>query len=297
MNSVSYKTFGVTILVISLVTSLFFCAESRASSACEGTSAPQLRVLTYNILTKDNFFQTGPWNTRRQMIAEFIRAYKYDVMGVQEALGTMLDDLSSLLPEYSYAGVGRDDGQRKGEFSAIFYRKEHIELLETKTFWLSTTPETPGVIGWDARCPRIVTWAHFRDRRTGSTFYVFNTHFDHLGKQAQRNSAGLLAAEAKRISQGQPTIVLGDFNVAEKSTVYDLFKSASGLTDAISLVKHQGPRWSHSFYGWFKSKIDFIFVSPSITVCEHAITPENPFSVSQRSDHLPVSAVVKIREF
>src|SRR5690606_18426917 len=129
---------------------------------------------------------------------DFVRHQDFDVMGVQEALSFMLDDLSTLLPQYAYTGGGRDDGLRQGEFDAIFYKKDHIELLESKTFWLSATPDVPGAIGWDAQAPRIVTWALFKDRRTQSTFYVFNTHFDHLGREAQKQSALLLAAEMKR---------------------------------------------------------------------------------------------------
>ena len=255
-----------------------------------------LNILTYNILVTDNLMTTGPWRVRQNMIAEKIRSQKADIVSVQEALGEMLEDLSKLLPKYAYVGVGRDDGVRKGEFSAIFYRRDRLEVLETKTFWLSPTPDVAGVIGWDADCPRIVTWARFRDLKSQKVFYVFNTHFDHLGREAQRNSALLLAAEAQRISDGAPTIVTGDFNVAEGSEVYDLFRDTSSLFDAITLAKLEGPRWTHSIYGIYKRKLDFVFVSPGIKVTRHAIIPENPFTLFQASDHLPISATVQISE-
>lgn len=260
----------------------------------ENSWGTPLRVLSYNILTVDNFFSTGPWRIRKQRIAQLVRQEQSDIVGMQEALFSMMEGLSALLPDHAYVGVGRDDGQRQGEYAGIFYRTSRLELLETKTFWLSENPDFPGRIGWDARCPRIVTWAYFRDRKTGTTFYIFNTHFDHRGKRAQKESARLLAKEALRISQGRPSIVMGDFNVSEDSRAYRLFKKYSGFLDAISLGPHEGPRWTFSFYGLFKSKIDFIFVHPSIKVYRHAILPEDPWAPTLRSDHLPISTLVEI---
>ena len=79
-----------------------------------------------------------------------IRFHDADVIGVQEALYGMLADLDTLLPEYSRIGVGRTDGKMSGEFSAILYKRDRLEVLENKTFWLSPTPEVPGSKGWDA---------------------------------------------------------------------------------------------------------------------------------------------------
>lgn len=40
----------------------------------------------------------------------------------QEVLHNQLLDIQSLLgPEWAYVGVGRDDGQKAGEYSPIFY--------------------------------------------------------------------------------------------------------------------------------------------------------------------------------
>jgi len=289
-NSVSIlKVSALLLILLSVIQT-----HASANFSEEVNSSETLNILTYNILVTDNPLTTGPWKHRRKMIADKIRTQKSDIVNVQEALVEMLEDLSKLMPEYAYVGGGRDDGARKGEFSAIFYRKDRLEVLETRTFWLSPTPETPGVIGWDARCTRIVTWAHFRDLKSGKTFYNFNTHFDHWGREAQRQSALLLAAEAKRISNGEPSIVAGDFNVPERSAVYNIFKSSSSLVDAITLVDLEGPRWTHSFYGVYKRKIDFVFVSAGIEVTRHAILPENPFSLFQASDHLPISVRLKI---
>ncbi len=66
--------------------------------------------------------------------------------------------------------MGRRNGEQAGEFTPIFYRRDRFELLTHDTFWLSEHPEEPGSMGWDAACPRTVTWAKFRDRLTGRSF-------------------------------------------------------------------------------------------------------------------------------
>ncbi len=98
-------------------------------------------------------------------------------------------------------GVGRDDGKQKGEYSAIFYDTTRLQAIQSKTFWLSETPEMPGSKSWDAAITRVVTWVKFRDRKTKKIFFAFNTHFDHIGQVARRESAKLLLQKVKEIAR------------------------------------------------------------------------------------------------
>lgn len=50
-------------------------------------------------------------------------------------------------PFWAYIGVGRDDGQRGGEYSPIIYPVQTFELLHSETIWLSPTPDRPSK-GW-----------------------------------------------------------------------------------------------------------------------------------------------------
>ncbi len=65
---------------------------------------------------------------------------------MQEALWDQITDLSGALTQYKHIGVGRDDGDKKGELSAIFYDTTRLMLLDSaaKTFWLSETPDKVG---------------------------------------------------------------------------------------------------------------------------------------------------------
>jgi len=68
-------------------------------------------------------------------------------------------------------------------------RADRYNLLRFDHFWLSDKPHTPGLLGWDAACPRMVTWVCLQDKRNGDTLFVFNTHLDHVGIQAREMGA------------------------------------------------------------------------------------------------------------
>jgi endonuclease/exonuclease/phosphatase family metal-dependent hydrolase len=197
------------------------------------------------------------WANRKEKESSDIRFHKGELVGVQEALMSQLRDLEKLLPEFAGTGVGRTDGKEAGEYSAILYRKSRFRLLETNTFWLSETPETPGSMGWDAAYPRIVTWAKFRDRVSKKTFSHFNTHFDHRGDQARAQSASLILKRIGEIVRREPFVLTGDLNVREDSEAYKTLKAGSAnvrLADAKYASSTSRFRWAcaapSSFWPW-----------------------------------------------
>ena len=261
------------------------------------------RVMTFNIRYDEPRDKENGWPHRRALVASMIRFHQADVIGVQEALKHQLDDLENLLPDFAWVGVGRDDGKNKGEFSAILYRKARLTIAGTSRFWLSETPGIPGSKGWDSAYPRIVTWARLRDRTTGKTLFLFNTHFDHRGTRAREESARLLRKEIERIAGLTPAVVTGDFNFTESSNGYRILTEGRAgektlLRDAryISRHGHHGPT---STFNEFKKlvpdmKIDFILVTNGVEVLQHGVlldSCEGRFA----SDHLPVLAEVVIK--
>ena len=105
------------------------------------SEAQSLKVMTYNIRYDNPGDSINAWPNRIEKVSSLIRKYDPDIIGVQEALHHQLEDLIRVLPDYSYTGVGRDDGKEKGEYSAVLYRKNKLEVLQQKTYWLSETPE------------------------------------------------------------------------------------------------------------------------------------------------------------
>jgi len=263
--------------------------------------APQnaLRVMTFNIRYNEPRDGINAWANRQTKVADVIRFHKADLIGVQEALHLQLQDLEKLLPDYAWCGVGRN-GESEGEFSAILFRKSRFRLLETKTFWLSETPEKTGSKGWDADFPRIVTWAKFQDLKTKKTFYHFNTHFDHIGKQARTESAKLLLAEIPKIARKAPFVVTGDFNAEESTNVYKILTGKEGL-GAFKLidtryVSKNGHFGGNSTFNAFKElepdrTIDYVFAGEKTTVLEHG-TLSDRWDGLWASDHLPVLAEI-----
>lgn len=260
-----------------------------------------LNVMTFNIRLNTASDSLNAWPYRKDKLASQILFHEAAIIGVQEALHDQMTDLQQSLKSYRYAGVGRNDGKTKGEYSAIFYDTTKLQLLESKTFWLSEQPEVPGSKSWDAAITRIVTWAKFRERKTKKQFYVFNTHFDHRGTIARKESARLLLKKINEIAPKAPIIVTGDFNTTpQDEPIQFLLSPAEPLhltdTKTVSLTPHYGP--DGTFNG-FKAKeqsnepIDYIFVRNIKKVLKHA-TLSQSWEGRFSSDHFPVFACIRL---
>ena len=147
-------------------------------------TAQEMLVGSYNIRYKNrnDSLNGNVWTKRCQVICDQVNFMNPIVFGTQEVLDNQLNDLLNGLDGYDYIGVGRDDGDKAGEYEAIFYKKDKLKLLDSGNFWLSETPEKPG-LGWDAACIRICTWGKFqveaKKKKDRKTFYFFN-HSNYL---------------------------------------------------------------------------------------------------------------------
>ena len=287
-----------------LILSSLACQVARIgteAAAPELSTRPFLRVMSFNVRYNTPSDSANAWPYRKDLAASMIRFHHADLAGLQEALKGQIDDLVERLPGYGWFGVGRDDGQEQGEFSAIFYRRDRFEPLEGSTFWLSEKPDSVGSKGWDAAITRIVTWGKLRDRSTGKVFFHFNTHFDHRGVQAREESASLLLTKTKEIAGTTPVFVTGDFNSRESSEPYRILTESAGresLQDAryLSVHGHHGPTGTMSSFkvaGTPGRKIDHIFVKNGVRVLQHGVLSET-YDGRFPSDHLPVLAEVVI---
>ena len=267
----------------------------------QSSNGHALRVMTFNIRYDEPRDGVNAWPNRKQKVADVIRFHKADIVGVQEALLTQLRDLDNLLTDFARCGVGRSDGKESGEFSAILYRKARFQPLECRTFWLSETPDKPGSVGWDAAFPRVVTWAKFKDRVAGTTFYHFNTHFDHRGEKARTESSSLILRKIGDIASANLCFLTGDLNVEESSEAYKTLKSGNSTTrlaDAKYASVH-GHFGGDSTFNEFKElqpgrKIDYVFVREGTRVVEHGVLSDR-WNGLWASDHLPVIAEIIIR--
>ena len=261
-----------------------------------------INVMSFNIRYNNPADGENAWPNRKAYVASLIRFHKADVVGLQEAKFDQLTDLQSLLPEYAWLGVGRDDGKQQGEFAAILYRPDRFNVKRKDNFWLSQTPDQPSE-GWDANIKRITTWAEFSDKFSGHDFYLFNSHFDHRGEKARNESARLIHQKLAEIAGPKSAVIVtGDFNAKPDSVPYQILMSREHpivLQDSWYLSPHDayGPSstWSgFTIAGEGDSRIDYVFVNKRVKVIRvGALGDSNAGRFP--SDHLPVLAEVVIQ--
>lgn len=267
--------------------------------------AQSVSVMSYNIRLDTKADGINQWKNRTDKVIGLLKKYNPDLLGVQEALHNQMMDLQNGLPDYEFIGVGRDDGKEKGEYSAIFYKKNKFEVLNQNTFWLSETPEIPGSKSWDAAITRVVTYSVLKEKSTGKSFIYANTHFDHIGNEARKNSINVIKAYLKGFIAGSTfnksekeiaILVSGDFNSEPTDEPY--LNMINGkelvLADARPATDLTG-----TFCGFEVDKmecrtIDYIFHSAQWKASDYKVIQDHDGDYYP-SDHLPVMATFTLK--
>ena len=259
----------------------------------------ELSLMTYNIRYATVNDGENQWEKRKGFLVDQIAFYAPDVFGIQEGLEQQLTFIQDSIANYVYVGVGRDDGKKNGEFCAIFFNKEKLELISEQTFWLSPTPDKVSK-GWDAALERICTYALFEDKINGHKFWVFNTHFDHIGETARENSAKLIVEKVNEINKDNfPVFVMGDFNLNENSKAISYLASVFNDSRSVSEAKPFGPHGTFTgfeFHNPVKDRIDYIFSSRNnVIIKQYAVLTDSKES-KYPSDHFPVLVKVSLTD-
>lgn len=252
------------------------------------SSAQSVSIMSYNIRYATEQDGENAWSKRKNEVFELLTKYSPDVIGVQEALHTQLEDLINALPDYAFVGVGRDDGKNAGEFSAILYKTEKFKIREQNTFWLSENPSQPGSKSWDAAITRVATWCKMEDKETGKLFFVMNTHFDHIGTEARKNSALLIKKQLTSLNKNLPFILTGDFNCTRDDAPYQALVKPNGQK-----ILDPAPQPAPGTFCDFKVNaiecrpIDYILHGVDWIPSNYKVITDNDGS-HYPSDHLPV---------
>ncbi len=259
-----------------------------------------VNVMSFNIRYDNPEDSMNNWKFRKERVANAVRFYDVDIVGMQEVLRNQLEDLRQRLPEYGVVGVGREDGKEKGEYSALWYRKSRFTLLDSGNFWLSETPEVAGSKGWDGACERIASWAKLKDAVSGKEYLALNTHLDHVGVVARREGVNLILEKVNELGGELPVIVTGDFNSEPESDVIKNITDPNNpkhLTDTrLASPVVYGPSWTfHDFDKLPYDKrplIDYVFVRNGLSVLRYGVLAETE-NESLLSDHAPVLVTVE----
>ncbi|NGM66222.1 endonuclease/exonuclease/phosphatase family protein [Sphingobacterium sp. SGR-19] len=258
-------------------------------------SAQELTVASFNIRLKTTSDVGNLWDDRKQAVTNLIQFHEFDIFGIQEGFYEQVQDMKNQLPGFEYIGVGRDDGAQKGEHSAVFFNKQRFKVIKDGTFWLSGTDTKKPNKGWDAALPRICTWGVFEDNQNGKRFIFMNTHFDHVGIEARRESAKLILEKAKELAGDLPIILTGDFNVDETNEAYFTL-AKSGIVRDVHELANIVYEPNSSFNAWGKGlkpkqRIDHIFITKPFNVRKYGILTDT-YMGKFPSDHFPVVSVL-----
>ena len=261
------------------------CAQNVASKDKDGV---ELNAMSYNIRTGTAKDGTNSWNFRYPATAMMLEDVRPDVFGVQEALHDQVMFIDEMCEDYDYVGGGRDDGKKKGEYTAIFWNKKTMKKVKWGMFWLSETPEKPSM-GWDAKCIRTATWALMKHKKSGKEFLFVNTHLDHKGTEARKKGLALIMSKIEQLNTSSlPVVLTGDFNANPESPVFEVLDGRMENTRNIA-AKTDG---TTTFNGWGKEKgvkiIDHIYVSGFSSCPEYRTVTEKYNDRKFISDHYPI---------
>lgn len=293
-NSTFRKSFAVALLAaFGFLQSSF---DKETAEVMDNTiTRDQLKVASFNIRLDYAGDGANNWHKRKEAVVSFLESEDMHIVGMQEVLDNQFQFLKNNLPGYQAIGIGREDGATKGEYSPIFYREDVFTVVDSGTFWLSTTPNKPSV-GWDAAMESICTYAVLQDERNGREVHFYNTHFDHVGKDARVNSAKLIMDSIAAKSAGHWVILSGDFNVEPSTAAYKTIVQTD-LQDSYEETEVRlGPVGTFNGFnpdGNYSRRIDYVFTRGfSVDLYE---ANNLSYNANFLSDHFPVITLLEYR--
>jgi endonuclease/exonuclease/phosphatase family metal-dependent hydrolase len=288
---------GIVALIFSTLSIGITYAVSPPSVPDDQTAYHAARIITFNILNlnSNKFEPANYWENRGPYLADHLMDLNPDIFGVQEAYLAQLEFLNATLTNrnYTWSGVGRNDGLLAGEFAAIFFDTNLYSLLESGTFWFSDTPDQPSRFSGDTY--RICSWVHLQLKTDESEFFVFNTHYG-FSFELQLKASVLLNQRIAALTGSLPVILMGDFNMMNfypfylylegfgRKPVYDSFRLVHGYVNPFDATS--APTFNvNTDYGFH---IDHLFISPNIVPVAIRTVKESYNGQNTYSDHYPV---------
>lgn len=249
------------------------------------TEAPlSISLITWNIqFGHDHGLLHNGWSDRKRALAHVLEREQPELLCVQEALPGQLTFLDRVMSGHDRVGLGRDANGAAGEHCAIYFDRRRMELLDSRTFWLSDQPDSSGAT-WDGHLQRICTWARLADRHHGRPFRVYNTHLPLLPSGRVKSARLIL----DRISEArEPLVLAGDFNCGPRSPVWGSFLAA-GLRHAETAMGSRRATPTFRVWRFGVACLDGVFACPGWNVVDHRVL-RDPVERVYPSDHYGVA--------
>jgi len=212
--------------------------------------------------------------------SNFIYKRQPDIINIQELTIDQINFLKDKLKRHEFisyaAAYGKSFDQIKPdqyycEILSIAYRSDRFECLDSGVRWISATPNKPS-IGYGASRQRIIIWGKFKDKRSGKIFYMFNTHYDHLGGNTKYVDSEILTI--KKIAKDSLWFSVGErfYRSQSGENLYRHYLTSIECNDVrdISLFGHFGESgsWGGFPNDQFASSVkDGNFICDTLDVC------------------------------
>ena len=259
-----------------------------------GAEPHALTVMSYNVYVVDDLIHSH--EKRAPGVIANLRNAMPDVFCLQEADLDWVERIAAAMPEYAFVGRGRDKEETAGEFSPVFYRTEKYALETGGTFWFSDTPEEPSRT-WASRYNRICSWAVLTEKKSGFSFAVFNSHWDHLSVISRNRSAALLLEKTAAYAPGLPAVITGDFNCKNNTVAYKTLIDG-GFVDSMAVSPDADG--IGTFHGYYKADtagelpIDHILFLAERGSGKSCRVITDKINGAYPSDHFPILAEIDL---
>ena len=250
----------------------------------------QQKIMSLNIRFDNPSDGPDRWDERKEELCRLLLFHHPDFIGIQESLPGQVTFIDQRLTDHRFIGFGRDGEGTESESVPLFYDSKKYKLLRSEVFWLSETPEKPSK-GWDAALNRVSTYGVFQNLDSGDTTHVFNTHFDHRGEIARKESAQLLVKRIESLGLAERKVILmGDFNSQPQEEPVLVLKKVVHDSYEHSSKEPKGPVGTFNAFDpemLPKERIDYIFTL-NVRVLSYDNLNDKRTNGRWISDHLPV---------
>ena len=260
----------------------------------------EISCLSFNIRFANPNDGINVWGKRSKHVSGLIQKYDDDIIGVQEALLSQIEDIRKDLGHiYEIYAVGRGGEGKNNESCAILCKRERFLILDKGTFWLSETPDIIGSKLDGSTLPRICSWMRLFDFYNERVIFVFNTHLDHMNSKIRFRMVEILNSYLEKLlinSISRNVILMGDFNAISNEETIGFIKEK--LNDSCLDEKE------FTFHGWTGKnqygRIDYIFYKENRMELKIFKTIKDEFEEDgikkYPSDHFPIRVVFNYKK-
>ena len=284
------------VICIPMVKSNFFDSEMEHGEEFLYTYLMSLRLITSNIRFENAADMDHDWSKRRELLAQVLLKFKADVIGTQEGREPQLRDLESLLNGFKIIDSHREWIDER-MYPTLYINPEKIEVIKSGDIWLSETPEIDGSSSFNSAFPRLCTWATLKHKETKKTFFLINTHLDHILEETRVNQIKVLLEECNKANlDDHPIILMGDFNADHDSEVRkEVLRTWDFLHDPWHTLQLEEETSFHKFKGINNdgSRIDWILVDRSVKTHDIYMDKTSKDGLYP-SDHFPVMGIFEL---